>query len=1311
MINKSLFLSVVAASNIYAATINFTNTDTLDNMVSKLGISSGSSSVLGMNIIKDNNIKAYDFFLDDLIIVSKVTKDDLNIYGTKDKILNIKSTLLSPLAFIGNNVSINYANISGLNLDLGDDVYLKSSNNKYYRTFLAKQYNNKAIATINNSKINSSNLLVNKLNVNNSTFNDFNIVANELNLHNSTLDASNGGFLKVFIKSTGANNNLIIKNGTYFDFQLKGDVDKSFFNIKSSDVGISSIEPALVYAKSKDGYTIFNNLINEADLEDFYTNPEKQKSYENLYSGLMQSVMYQLEISPIDGKVSQDAKEYKVFKELGIIDENDYFIESKFFEKLQNLEEIVAENNGNLPIYPEIKPENPNTKPNPKPESKPWTDLTPAKPISTSINIPKVADVINGISMKLESLANMTFKDNSKVDGFVKDSNEEALYNAMYEAPKVYKNYEDGKIASSSIASPKLSDITINATNITNNSQYFPEFASANSINVLNSTLTGLNLRSGEQLSISDANGDYIFKDALKTGKGTINLINSRLLNTEIRADTVNIHDVDLIGGVDDSVIFANQLNATKLNIIDGGAIVYGRATGGQNTLGASAKAITNANDKDPISIAFIKEGANDFFKIASTNTGISSITPAGIKGITKDGFKVFAIGSDAWVKSISDTDGSLKLNALAIALGEGSFKADDFYATDGKLKTDTEFYKLLASKGAIDSDGNINLGALGGVHNTKKITSETINQSFLDSIANSKDKNTGISYADVTLNKPLEASKDLAATIIEAKNLNITSDVKGFDLDSSKASEKTNLFMDKTFGKLNIEGQTNKLVNIENNTIKSNELNIKNAVVKTENLASNKLNLDNVTIDTTKATKDTIITALDGATINNLKVNASNKFATIIIIKNLTGKFSKEDISIQAAQVARAAATTADQVSVKVLEDGTISYIVDPSKNSEVAKALENGASAEQAILVDKGILTSDLKIAESADKTLVETLKTNGVLSTKEDGSVVVDNTSTFENLIKENAPTYSLSQTKQNQVAINLAHTALNQARFAYNLEINNMTKRLGEIRNLEGEQGVWLRSYAGKGSYKDYQDIKYYSFTMGADKYISDDTLLGVSLGYNRQDLSKEISGKQDTIVLSAYATKMYNNGLYLDGVIKYLNSKGKYENELLGNSSDKKLSSKTQHAVLASIEAGYRMPVGEKLIIEPQAELITGYIPSNEIKSDKLVMKSNSYMPVNIKTGVNAIVKPNDKLELRAGAGGIFDLNDGKVKYEIKDIFGTKDTRTGKNSRAYANLFGSYKLNNNTRINLEAERTFGGDFKVNYNFNLNLRYQF
>lgn len=1000
----------------------------------------------------------------------------------------------------------------------------------------------------------------------------------------------------------------------------------------------------------------------------------------------MNSLAYYLE-STDEGKISPTAKEYKVFKELGIIDENGYFIESKFFEKLQNLEEIATGTNNNLAIPADIK------------------SLTPTKLISTSINIPKVADVINGTSMKLDSLANMTFKDNSNVDGFVKDSNEEALYNAMYEAPKVYKNFEDGKIVSVNIANTKLSDITINATNITNASEYFPEFASTNSINVLNSTLNGLNLRSGEQLSVSDTSGDYVFNNALKTGKGTINLINSRLLGSEIRANAINIYDVDL----NTSVIFANQLNATKLNITDGVAIVYGKATGGQNTLSASAKAIANADNEDPISIVLIKEGADDFFKIASTNAGISSITPAGIKGITKDGFKVFAIGNDEWVKSITDTDGSLKINALATALGEGSFSSNDFYATNGKLKTDTEFYKLLASKGAIDSDGNINLGALGGVYNSKKISSDVINQSFLDSIANSKDKNTGISYADVSLNKPLEARKDLAATTLEAKNLNITSDIKGFDLNSSKASEKTDLFMDKTFGKLNIEGQVNKLVNIENNSIKSNELNIKNAVIKTENLASNKLNLDNVTIDTTMATKDTIITALDGAIINNLKVNANAKYATIIIVKNLEGNFSKDNISIQT--LARSAGVASDKISVISKDDGTISYIINPSNNSEVAKALENGASAEQAILVDKGILTSELKISESADKTLVEGLKNSGLLDIKEDGSVVVDNTNSFDDLVKENAPSYTLSQTKQNQAAINLAHTALNQARFAYNLEINNMTKRLGEIRDLEGEQGVWFRSYAGKGSYKDYQDIKYYSFTIGADKYISDDTLFGVSLGYNRQDLSKEISGKQDTFVLSAYASKLYNNGLYLDGVIKYLNSKGKYENELLGNSKDKKLSSKTQHAMLASIEAGYRILVGEKLIIEPQAELITGYIPSNEIKSDKLVMKSKSYVPVNIKTGVNAIVKPNDKIELRAGVGGIFDLNDSKVKYEIKDIFGTKDTRTGKDSRAYANLFGSYKLNNNTRINLEAERVFSGDFKVDYNFNLNLRYQF
>lgn len=373
---------------------------------------------------------------------------------------------------------------------------------------------------------------------------------------------------------------------------------------------------------------------------------------------------------------------------------------------------------------------------------------------------------------------------------------------------------------------------------------------------------------------------------------------------------------------------------------------------------------------------------------------------------------------------------------------------------------------------------------------------------------------------------------------------------------------------------------------------------------------------------------------------------------------------------------------------------------ILDLQKLENTAKYANEDIYGETVtrINVNDSSLSTDGDFALDMDS---EFISTSG-------GVIVMDDDLIFGGDIKLE---YQAAQIQKNQAAINLAHTALSQTRFAYTLEINNMTKRLGETRGLEGEQGVWLRSYIGKGSYKDYEDISYYQTSIGADKYISDDTLLGFSFGYSKQDLSKDIKGTQDTYILTAYGTKFFNNGAYVDGVAKYLRSKGEYENNLLGNIVDNKLNSKPQNAFLLSLEAGYRFDIYKYLTLEPQAELITGYIPENTITSDRVVIKSNAYIPLNIKAGVNTIYKPNDKLDLRVGLGGIADLNDGKVEYDVEDSFVKDTTTTGKDSRIYTNIFGSYKLNNKTRINLELEKTFGGDFNVDYNANFNIRYQF
>lgn len=1234
-----------------------------------------------------------------------VSNDDVIIKGTKENPITIDFQIPKPTNVDGmktsnsttdeideaylnaSNVDIAYSNLSNIYLNVGDDMLFKfkdtDGKNKYMQLGFKKN-NSRGNVNILNSKLTNFGMLANKLTLDTVEMNSSSALANDINISNATL--SNDTFIAAAQNLSGENNTLdnavvVAKNSNA--------LNDNIFRAATTSVGLSTVGGGLETFVTKDGYKVWRVI--SKDENSYKEEWEKFLAHTLNKDNFVTPMMLLHEIVDANGNIKKsiDPKIKLALEQNQILNSDGSVNVDKLYENSLDIYNVVSMN----PSLPNTGGSNP----------------------YKSQNVPDVS-LIKDNAMILDGLPNVYIKNNPNIKGLEIGSAEERLFNAMYAEPTKYTAFDESSTYEVSVNPAKLNKIEINSTNFRSDNKGFDKIASKETLNVVNSRIEGLDLIAGENLTLTSAGQNYIFQDAMKSGSGKINLVNASISEGDIKADTINVFDTFVTKGA----IFANKLNANRLTITDGGGFIYGSATGKNNTLKASAEALkyaaTGKDTDEPISIVFVKDGADNLFEVESTEAGISTIKPNSIQGITKDGFKVFAIGSKEWINNITDTDGSIKLNALALALGEGNFLGTDYIDANGKLKTNTNFYKLLSENGAIESDGmTVNLGKLGGVNNIVKKEikdSASFNADFINEINNFKDTKTGESYADLTINANVDASS-LATKEIKAKNITISADIKGLNLDTSKASEKSALFIDKTFGSLNIEGKADSKITIENESIKSNEIKASNATIKTSSLIANNLNLENVTIDTTASSGETFIASYDKANLNGLKINTTKDKLTIITLKEVVGEFSSKDINTNSTVtlLVRVAKVSENDIKMVNGKDGSVSYIIGDATNSELAKALENGASIDEAILVKEGILTSDLKVSDTANNTTLEELKKNGVLKVADNGSVSVDSKDEFEKLVDSSTPSIDSGKTEKNNAAVNLAHTALNQAKFAYTLEINNMTKRLGEIRNLEGDVGVWTRAYGGKGAYKDYQDIKYYSFTIGADKFINDDMLFGLSFGYNKQSLSKNISGNQNTYVLSAYASKMFENGFYLDGVVKYLNSKGKYENDVLGNTNNKKLDSKAQNIFLGSIELGYRMPITQSVIIEPQAEFITGYIPSNTISSDIVEMKSDAYVPLNIKTGLNTIYKANDKIDLRAGIGGIFDLNDGKVKYTIKDSFGTKDTRTGKDSRGFVNLFGAYKVNDNTRLNLEVERTFGGDFKLDYNVNFNLRYQF
>lgn len=265
---------------------------------------------------------------------------------------------------------------------------------------------------------------------------------------------------------------------------------------------------------------------------------------------------------------------------------------------------------------------------------------------------------------------------------------------------------------------------------------------------------------------------------------------------------------------------------------------------------------------------------------------------------------------------------------------------------------------------------------------------------------------------------------------------------------------------------------------------------------------------------------------------------------------------------------------------------------------------------------------------------------------------------------------------------------------------NIQINNMNKRLGEIRGLNSDLGSWFRFYGGKMS-NNNDSFHYYSMQIGVDNMINQydkDLILGLVGGYDRVNAS--ISSKSYSI--GVYGSYLYNNGVFADAVAKYIHTHYKKSG----------YSIKNQKSFLASFELGYRYDVRGQYYFEPSIEFITGRIGGYKSVYKGTTTTVDSYYP--------AIFKPQaffgmnyEEFIFRIGGGAVLNTKqqNAKIAFNIQDFSANKNVKLSKNDYGFISLGTSYTFNNNLRLNVSLERSFDGVLTNDYEFNSTIRYTF
>lgn len=266
-------------------------------------------------------------------------------------------------------------------------------------------------------------------------------------------------------------------------------------------------------------------------------------------------------------------------------------------------------------------------------------------------------------------------------------------------------------------------------------------------------------------------------------------------------------------------------------------------------------------------------------------------------------------------------------------------------------------------------------------------------------------------------------------------------------------------------------------------------------------------------------------------------------------------------------------------------------------------------------------------------------------------------------------------------------------------------NNMNKRLGEIRGLDKELGVWARAYYTNASIDDVK-LNSTEVQFGADKasdFADGKVIAGIMANVSNSKSSDVL--KSDNYGFGLYASYISNDDLYADLVVKANHYKVKYNSELLKDLKDSKT------GFVASIELGKRFDLN-RFYVEPSIEAIFDYTPKTNLENNAISITSKANSNLHIKPAIFSGFKVNDNANLRLGAGYIIDVNKpSDTKIIAKSSKASEIIEGKRDNKFYLNLTGDYKFNDNLRLNLGYERTFGADLNIDNQINAVIRYNF
>lgn len=421
---------------------------------------------------------------------------------------------------------------------------------------------------------------------------------------------------------------------------------------------------------------------------------------------------------------------------------------------------------------------------------------------------------------------------------------------------------------------------------------------------------------------------------------------------------------------------------------------------------------------------------------------------------------------------------------------------------------------------------------------------------------------------------------------------------------------------------------------------------------------------------------------ALNNLVLNNATINIKNSEQTVRVDK-LEGTGGTINVAATA-------------------EDGTITSIAklnigQTNEGNEINLAVNaTGINADEISYVDSALTAMK-------DAVQVSSNTVNSITNTVAEGAVKGAITQTV------NADGTTSTIVQEENTKLSAFRTVSTMGVMAWRHDMNDLNKRMGELRDSPEGIGSWTRFYGSEQEYgRQNMTSKSTSIQVGSDVDVGYGWKVGGAFTYT-DGTSTYVNGSSDNKAygFAAYGSWLADNGLFVDMIGKYSRLSSDFDLATMSGKAK-------NNAYSASVEAGWHLPFAGQAFIEPQAELTYGLVAgddfttSNGIRVDqkdtealigRIGLRTGFHFPENKGTVyVRASVLHDWKGESEFTASL---LSDSSVKSTLKDDIGGTYYEYG--------VGANFNWTKNAYSYVDLEKQDGGDVKENWRWNVGFRY--